>query len=102
MVIVRGPEVQPPEWDSELSLEGCLPSLPGPPSLPLPGWRPHPTPIPAHEQTPVIEDGQGNGSQPVVVHVAGGVHHNGFLLLSGNTETHKQCSVLEDHSIGGS
>lgn len=55
---------------------GCL----APPALP--GWGPR---LPAHEQTPVVEDWQGNDNQPVVVHVAGGVHHDG--VLPGNTVT---------------
>lgn len=49
--------------------------------------RPRPTPLPANEQTPVVEDGHGDDGQPVIVHVVGGVHHGGVLLLSGNTDT---------------
>lgn len=46
-----------------------------------------PSRLPAHEQTPVVEDRHGDDSQPVVVHVAGRVHHNAVLLLPGNAHT---------------
>lgn len=97
-----GPEIQPPEWDSELCLEAWLPSpLPAPLPLPLPMWRHCPIPLPAYQQTPVIEDRQGDDRQPVVVHVAGGVHHHGVLLVSGNTDT-RTVQCVENHSVGGS
>ena len=48
--------------------------------------RPRPMPLPANEQTPVVEDGHSDDGQPVIVHVVGGVHHDGVLLLSGNTD----------------
>lgn len=55
--------------------------------------RPRPTPLPANKQTPVVEDGHGDDGQPVIVHVVGGVHHGGVLLLSGNTDTQAaQCA----------
>lgn len=56
--------------------------------------------LPAHEQTPVVEDRHGDGRQPAVVEVAGGIHHEVLLLLSGNTHTHRQFSVLEGGGFG--
>lgn len=93
MVAAWGPEIQPPEWDPELCLEAGLPS-----PFPAPPPSPPPPPLPAHQQTPVVEDRQGNDSQPAVVHVAGRIHHHAVLLVSGNTDTQTmQCAERSRH-----